>query len=82
MSYQIYQIFDYARCITPKRVTSLRAHFHVIAPGQHSFFEELSQQRQAVGIAVFDMTGPRIELKTSRSKEVRVTSRPIGLSKM
>ena len=37
----IYQIFDYARCIKPKRVTSLRAHFHLIAPGQHSFFRTI-----------------------------------------
>ena len=37
----IYQIFVYARCITPKRVTSLRGRFHVTAPGQHSFFRRI-----------------------------------------
>ena len=31
------QMFHYTRCITPKRVTS-KAHLHVIAPRQHSFF--------------------------------------------
>ena len=35
------QIFDYTRtrCITLKRVTSLRAHLLVIVPGQQSFFQ-------------------------------------------
>ena len=31
------QIFHYTRCITPKRVTTFRAHPRIIAPGQHNF---------------------------------------------
>ena len=41
------QIFHYTRCIMLKRVTSLWGHLRIIAPGQHSFFEELSRQWRA-----------------------------------
>ena len=34
------QIVHYTRCITPKRITSLRAHLRVIAPGQNSSFRK------------------------------------------
>ena len=33
------QMFHFTRCITPKRVTSLRVHLRVIAPKQSSFFQ-------------------------------------------
>ena len=32
------QIFRYTCCNTPKRVTSLRAYLHFIAPGEHSWY--------------------------------------------
>ena len=35
------QIFHYTRCIMLKRVTSLRGHLRIIAPGQHSFFQRI-----------------------------------------
>ena len=59
-----YQIFHYTRGITPKRVTSLRgAHLRVIAP---------------VGNTVFDLTSPRFEPRTFRSRDERVTARLTG----
>ena len=73
-------IFHYTRCTTPKRVTGLRVHFRVIAPGQHSFF-----QRNIAAVASlwqhcvqFDLTGPRFEAQTSRSEDEYVTALPIS----
>ena len=63
------QIFHYTRNITRKRVTSLRDPSRFIASvGNTAPFEEMSQQWQAVGNTVFDMTGPRFEPRTSRSE--------------
>ena len=56
------QIFYYARCITPKRVTSLRGPSGVIAPvGNTTLFEEMWQRWRALGNTVSDLTGPRFE---------------------
>ena len=41
-------------------------HLHGLAPGQHRF-EETSQRLQTVGNIVSELTGPRIEPKTSRA---------------
>ena len=69
----------YTRCNTPKRVTSGGAHFHVIAPANNTApFEEMSQRWRAVGNTVSDLTGPRFEPLTSRSRDERVTARPNG----
>ena len=38
----------------------------------------MSQQRRAVGNTVSDLTGPRFEPLTSRSRDERVTARPTG----
>ena len=43
-------------------------------------FEEMSQRWRAVGNTVFDLTGPRFEAQTSRSRDERVTARPTGRS--
>ena len=48
------------RDITPKRVTSGRAHFRGSAPGQHSS-EETSQRWRAVGDKCADLTCPEID---------------------
>ena len=40
------------------------------------------QRWRTVGNAVFDLTGPRFELQTSRSGDERVTARPIGRLKL
>ena len=39
-------------------------------------FEEMSQRWRTVGDTVFDLTGPRFEPYTSRSRDERVTARP------
>ena len=43
-------------------------------------FEEMSQRWRAVDNTVFDLTCPRFELQTSRSRDERVTARPTGRS--
>ena len=53
----------YTRGITPKRVTSGRAHLRGVAPEQHSS-EETSQRRRAVVDTVSDLAGPGIEPQT------------------
>ena len=77
--YKIYsnQFFNYMCCITPKRVTSLRAHLRLIAPaGNTASFEEMLQRCQAIGNTVSDLTGPRFEPQPSRSRDEHVTTWP------
>ena len=45
-------------------------------PGNTAPFEEKSQRWRAVGNTVSDLTGPRFEPQTSRSRDERVTVRP------
>ena len=47
-------------------------------PGNTASFEEMSQRWRDVGNTVFDLTGPRFEPQTSRSRDERVTARSIG----
>ena len=54
------------------------AHLHVIAPGNTAPFEEMLRWWRAVGNTVFNLTGPRFEPQTSRSRDERVTVRPTG----
>ena len=59
------------------------AHLRVIAPmGNTAPFEEMLQQWRVVGNTVSDLTGPRFDLQTSRSRDERVTARPTGLQKL
>ena len=56
------------------------AHVPGIAPvGKTAFFEEMSQQWQAIGKTVTNLTGPRFEPQTSCSRDKRVTARPTGI---
>ena len=72
------QIFDYTRCIRPKRVLSWRDPiFASLHPGNTARFKEMLQRWRAVGNTVSDLTGPRFEPQTSRSKDKRVTVRKI-----
>ena len=48
--------------------------------GNTAPFEEISQQWRAVGNTVSDLTGPRFEPQTSRSRHERVIARPTGRS--
>ena len=48
-----------------------------LRPGNTAPFEETSQRWRAVGNTVSDLTGPRFEPQTSRSRDERVTARPI-----
>ena len=41
-----------------------------------ALFEEMSQRWQAVGNTVSDLTAPRFEPQTSRSRDERATARP------
>ena len=49
-----------------------------LRPGNTAPFEEMSQRWRAVGNTVSDLTGPRFEPQTSRSRDERVTARPTG----
>ena len=75
----INQILNYTRCITLKCVTSGR----VIAPvGNTAPFEDMFQRWRAVGYTVSDLTAPRFQPQTSRSKRRtrnHSTNRPILL---
>ena len=74
---KVNQIFHYTRSVTPKRVTSLRSPFCIIAlAGNAAPFEEMTQLRQAVRNSVSDLTGRRFEPHTSRSRDVRVIAQP------
>ena len=82
-------MFHYTRWVTPKRVTSWRGpslrhwpgqHSSIRSPGNTAPFEEMSQRWRAVGNTVSDLTGPRFEPQTSRSRDERVTARPTGRS--
>ena len=50
-----------------------------LRPGNTAPFEEMSQRWRAVGDTVSDLTGPRFESQTSRSRDERVTARPTGI---
>ena len=50
--------------------------------GNIARFEEMSQRWRAVGNTVFDLTGPRYEPQTSRSRDERVTARPMGVEQV
>ena len=50
------------------------AHLRVIAPGQHSSFQRNVAAVRAVGHTVSDLTGPRFEPQTSRSRDERVNA--------
>ena len=78
-SWYIFKSFIYTRCSTPKRVTSLRGPSprHCTRATQ-PFFEEMLQRWRAVGYTVSDLTGPRFEPLTYRSRDERVTARPTG----
>ena len=49
-----------------------------LRPGNTAPFEETSQRWRAVDKTVSDLTGPRFEPRTSRSRDKRVTARPTG----
>ena len=70
------QIFHYIRCITPKRVTSLRGSSpsHCARATQFRPFEML-QRWQAVGNSMYDLTGPRSKPTSDhRHRDERVTA--------
>ena len=73
-------MFYYARCNTPKRVTSLRGlYIRVIAPACNAApFEEMSQRWRAIGNTVSDLTGAIFEPQISQSRDERVTARLTG----
>ena len=45
-------------------------------PGNTAPFEEMSQRWRTVGNTASNLTGPRFEPQTSRSRDERVTARP------
>ena len=50
--------------------------------GSTGLFEEISQRWQAIGSNVLDLTDPRFEPQTSRSRDERVIARPAGRLKI
>ena len=72
----ITQIFRYTRaeaCNEFAGPITLSLH-----PGNTVPFEEMSHRWRAIGNAVSDLTGPRFEPQTTRSREERVTARTTG----
>ena len=75
---QIKSVAHYFRCITPKRVMSLRSLSpHHCVCVQHSF-KVMLQRFRVVGNTVPDLTGPGFELQTPRFRDERVTAGPTG----
>ena len=72
------QIFHYTRCITPKRVTSLRDPSSHHCAGSTALFEEIRSGGGAVGNIVSDLTGSKFKPQTSRFRDERVTVRTTG----
>ena len=73
------RVFHYTRGSTPKCATSLITVVPIpmsLRPGNIVSFEDKSQRWRAVGNTVSDLTGPRFEPQTSRSRDQRVTARP------
>ena len=54
----------------------------VLRPVNRASFEEMSQRWRVVGNTVSDLTGPRFESQTSRSRDERVTAWPTDNSKI
>ena len=73
--------FYYTRCNTPKHVRSSPGPSPLTVPGQHANtgLFEMSQRWRAVVNIVFDLTGPRFEHQTSRSKDELVAAWPTKL---
>ena len=82
------QMFRCTRCNAPKHVTSLRGYLLVIASPsvrttpspdarQHrSHRRNIAAVWQAVGNTMPDLTSPKFEPLTSRSRDERVAARP------
>ena len=49
-----------------------------LRPGDTAPFEEMLQRWRGVGNTVSNLTNPRFEPQTSRSRDKRVTARPTG----
>ena len=76
---QINQIFHYTRCNTPKRVTSWRGP----SPRHCAWVTQLLSKKcrsggEPLATLVSNLTGPRFEPQTYRSRDERVTARPTG----
>ena len=55
------------------------SHLPFIAPAVNiASFKEISQRWRVVGKTVFDLTSPRFESQTSRSKDKHVTAQSTG----
>ena len=52
--------------------------FASFRPGNTVSFEEMPKRMRAVGYTVSDLTGPRFEPQTCRSRDERVTALPTG----
>ena len=72
------QTFHYTHCITPKRVTSWRGP----SPPHCVRITQLLSTKYRSGseslVTLFDLTDPRFELRTSGSRDERVTARSTG----
>ena len=62
------RITNYRMKVFPPRISQSS-----VAP-----FQDMLQRWQAVGKTVSDLTGPRFEPPTSRSRDERITARPTG----
>ena len=73
------QNFYYTRCITPERVTSLRGPTpRYCAQATQLLLKKYYSGGIAVDNTVSDLTGPKFEPQTSRSRDERVGARPTG----
>ena len=70
------QIFQYTRCITPKRETNLQS----LSRRHCARATQLPSEKcwRVVGNTVFDLTSLDLYLKTSQSRDKRVNARTTG----
>ena len=63
----------------PKRWRVFGAYLRIIAPVNNTApFEEILQRKLGVGNTLSDLTGPRYEHQTFRSRDKHVVARPTG----
>ena len=68
---QINQIVYYTRCITPKRVTSLRGPISAsLRPKNTTSFKEMSQWQRSVGNTMPSLIGSRFKPQTFSSNDI------------
>ena len=74
------QNFHYTRCVTPKCIRNKLSGYisASLLQGNTAPFEKMSQRWRAVGNTVSNLTVPKFESQTSRSRDECVPARTTG----